>query len=192
MADVIIVGVGALGSHLLLLSRNFEAEFTIVDFDRVEQKNTLSQFHTRMSLNRNKAQALQQSMVGLFGSRNITSIPHRLTEENADILLGSRTLVIDCLDNADSRKIIQDTVRKFDVPCLHGALAADGQFGSIIWDEHFKIDAEDVAGQPTCEGGGHLPFIGLVASVMASKIQKFLSDGTRAGCHIHPGGIINL
>ena len=52
----------------------------------------------------------------------------------------------------------------------------DGRFGMVRWDEHFTADAED-AGQATCEGGEHLPFIGLVSSVLARTIQAFVSEG---------------
>ena len=49
---IVVVGVGALGSHLLLAARNVPAEWKIVDFDSVEMKNIQSQFHTRITLAR--------------------------------------------------------------------------------------------------------------------------------------------
>ena len=61
MKKIVIVGVGALGSHLVLLGRNWSARFVVIDDDRVEQKNTQSQFHSRMGVGRNKAQAMQQA-----------------------------------------------------------------------------------------------------------------------------------
>ena len=84
MSKLVIVGVGALGSHLALLLRNAGVPLVLVDFDRVEAKNTMSQFHTRMGLGRNKAQALQQSLKGLFGL-DATAIPHRLPLERLTI-----------------------------------------------------------------------------------------------------------
>ncbi len=185
--NIVIVGVGALGSHVALLSRNFDARIKLVDFDRVEQKNTLSQFHTKMGLGRNKAQALAQTLQGLFGLK-VEAIPHRLTADNAEALLGGADLVIDCLDNGASRRVVQETVRRLGVPCLHGGLAADGQFGRAIWDAHFVIDDESEAGQATCEGGEHLPFIAVVAARLACCAQAFLATGAQPGFHIHPAG----
>ncbi len=52
---VTIVGVGALGSHAALLLRN-EADLKLIDFDKVDAKNTLAQFHARQSIGRNKAE----------------------------------------------------------------------------------------------------------------------------------------
>lgn len=188
---ITIVGAGALGSHLLLLARNFDVQLTVIDFDRVEQKNVLSQFHTRMGIGRNKTLALQQTMQGLFGIR-IHTVPHRLTEDNVENLLGQSDLVIDCLDNAESRRVVQGFVREQNIPCLHGALSANGEFGSVIWDEFFTIDDEDVQGQATCEDGEQLPFIMQVAAQMAIVIQKFLGAERKENYHLCPGRTILL
>ena len=188
---LVVVGVGALGSHIVLLGRNLPVRFTLVDFDRVEQKNLLSQFHTRMGLGKNKAKAVQQTMQGLFAIK-VEAVPHKLGPDNVETLLGSADLVVDCLDNSASRTIIQDFVRANDIPCLHGGLAADGQFGRVIWDEHFQIDDEDVEGQATCEGGEHLAFIATVSAAMVSAIQQFLTDGQHRSYHLFPGGLVPL
>ena len=64
-AQVVVVGAGALGSHLALLGRNLDAGWVLVDHDRVEQRNLLAQVHTRMGVGRHKTQALQQLLQGL-------------------------------------------------------------------------------------------------------------------------------
>lgn len=190
MSKVVIVGVGALGSHLALLLRNVKVSLVLVDFDRVEAKNVMSQFHTRMGLGRNKAQALQQSLKGLFGV-DATAVPHRLTADNVEVLLGEASLVVDCLDNGPSRRIVQDFVRARAIACLHGALAPDGQFGRVVWDEQFVID-EGAAGAATCEDGEHLPFIALVGAELALAVQRFVHDGRKRGVQLHPGGSIPI
>lgn len=190
MKKIVIVGVGALGSHLVLLGRGWPARFVVIDFDRVEQKNTLSQFHSRMGVGRNKAQALQQAMQGLFGLR-LEAVPHRLSADNAAALLGGADLVVDCVDNAEARRVIQGAVRAAGVPCLHGALAADGSYARIMWDEVFSADAGG-EGQATCEDGEHLPFIAFAAARMAAAVQRFLADGARQSEHLHPGGILQV
>ena len=62
---------------------------------------------------------------------------------------------------------------------MRGALAADGTFGLVRWDERFAPDREDTPGQPTCEGGEHLPMIGLVGAALARAIQDFARSGSR-------------
>jgi hypothetical protein len=71
---------------------------------------------------------------------------------------------------------------------LHGAVAADGSFGRVVWDAEFSIDDESNVGAATCEGGEHLPFIALSASFLARAAQVFLASGGRIGFQIHPGG----
>ncbi len=186
MKKITVVGVGALGSHVVLMGRNLEAAWKVIDFDRVERKNTLSQFHTRMGVGRNKAQAISQAVQGLFGLR-VEAVPHKLTADNAEALLGGSDLIIDCLDNAQARRVVQAFARANGVPCLHGALAANGEYGQVLWDEHFEID-EGAAGAATCEDGEHLPFIVGASAVLVQSAQRFLRDGHKSGFHVLPGG----
>lgn len=189
--NIVVVGVGALGSHVILISRNINANWTVIDFDRVETKNIMSQFHTRMSVGKNKAQSIQQIMQGLFGIK-VKSVPHKLTEDNAQQLLGEADLVVDCLDNGKSRRVIQSFVRDNNIACLHGALAPNGEFGRVIWDENFAIDDEGGEGQATCENGDHLPFIINVSSYMSSAIKSFVEDNKKQGYQVYPGGLIKV
>jgi molybdopterin/thiamine biosynthesis adenylyltransferase len=156
----------------------------------VEQKNILSQFHTKMSLGKNKAKAFAQGMKGLFGVE-VEAIPYKIDFTNAEVLLRDADLVIDCTDNIEARELMLDSHRRFKVPCLHGALAADGQFGRIIWSEEFKPD-EAAEGEVTCEDGEFLPFIGAVASTIAVEAQIFLKTGKKRSFQLTPGGMIRL
>lgn len=187
MKTITVVGVGALGSHLVPLLRN-EAKLRVVDFDRVEQKNTLSQFHGRNTVGKGKVQAISQVMNFLWGVR-IEGNPHKLVEGNVDQLLGGSDVIVDCLDNGAARRLVQDFAKRTETPCLHGALAADGGFGRVIWDEqHFKIDDESDTGAATCEDGAHLPFIVIVSAYMARALQVYLSDGRKVGFQVFPEG----
>ena len=188
MNKIVVVGVGALGSHLALLLRNLDVSLVLVDFDRVESKNLASQFHTKLGLGRNKAQALVQSLKGLFGI-DVLSIPHRLVADNVEVILGGASLVVDCLDNAESRRLVSGFVRARGIACLHGALAPDGAFGRVVWDEDFAPD-EGAAGAATCEDGEHLPFVALVAAELALSVQRFVRDGRKTGAQVSPSGAI--
>ncbi len=191
MNNIVIVGVGALGSHVVLLARNWEASLRVIDFDKVEQKNTLAQFHGRMGLRQNKTRSLGQAMQGMFGVK-LDLIPHKLTEDNAEALLGGAKLVIDCVDNMEARQVIQTFVRANDIPCLHGALSADGKFSRVVWDEHFVADSEGAEGEATCEDGEALPYFVLAASQLVVSAQEFLESGTKRSYQISPAGFIRL
>ncbi len=188
---IVIVGVGALGSHLVQFIRNEKVDIRIIDFDRVEQKNVMSQFHGKPGVGKNKVEALKQTMDFLF-KRQLAVVSNKLVVDNIDVLMKGATLVVDCLDNGASRKLVQDYVRKHGVSCLHGALAPGGEFGRAIWDEHFVIDSEVGAGAATCEDGEFLPFIAITAAYLARAIQLFLKDGKKIGFSISPVGVVAI
>jgi hypothetical protein len=199
LPKVVIVGAGALGSHTAMLLRG-EAELKVIDFDRIEQKNVLAQFHAKTLVGKNKAEALKQTMNFLWGTK-VEAIPHKLTSENARQMLLSAKLVIDCLDNAEGRFAIRNAIRvaKTSTPtggvhldvkpsedrvaCLHGALSAGGELGRVVWDDHFTIDSAS-EGAATCEGGEHLPFIAMTASYLAYAAQQFLRHGKKTSYHV--------
>jgi molybdopterin/thiamine biosynthesis adenylyltransferase len=189
--NVVIVGVGALGSHVVQFLRSVNCQIKVIDFDRVEKKNTLAQFHGNPSVGKSKVQALQQSMKFMWGMK-IDGVPHRLKDDNVRELLGSADLVIDCLDNAASRYLVMDFVRERGISCLHGCLAATGDFGRVVWDENFEVDSETEEGGATCEDGEHLPFIGMVSACLARSAQSYLENHEKVGFNIHPGGTTRI
>ncbi len=192
---VIVVGVGALGSHVVQLLRNIDLQtingrlhkLVAVDFDRIEQKNVLAQFHAKTGIGKNKAMSLQQTVNFLFGVK-IEAIPHKVTKDNVQTVLGDAALVIDCLDNGASRALVQVAARTLEIPCLHGALAANGTVGGVVWDSKFEIDFEGEGGGATCEDGQHLPFISMVASFMARSAQEFLTTGRQMSFQLFSRG----
>jgi len=189
MKKIVIVGVGALGSHVVQFIRSLpQVAITVIDRDRVEQKNVLSQFHPKQAVGRSKVLAMQQTMSFLF-SRRVVTVPHRLTADNVETLLGDADLIVDCLDNAEARGLVQRFARRHRMACLHGALSAAGDFGRVIWDESFDIDAEPGEGGATCENGEHLPFIVATAAHLALAIQRHLEGGDQVGFTLHPGGV---
>jgi molybdopterin/thiamine biosynthesis adenylyltransferase len=190
MKVITIVGVGALGSHLVTLLRNEGVDLRVIDFDRVEQKNTASQFHGKPHVGKTKVESLRQTMKLLWGS-NLTGFPIKLTKDNVHELLRRSDLVIDCVDNGETRHLIQGYVRAEGIPCLHGALDATGSFGRVVWDSSFAIDDEPSGGQATCENGDFLPFIAITAAYLARSAQVYLRDGKKVGFSITPIGTIS-
>jgi molybdopterin/thiamine biosynthesis adenylyltransferase len=185
---VAIVGIGALGSHVVEALRNEDVVISVIDFDRVETKNILSQFHAKSHVGKAKTESLKQTMLFLF-SRKVISAPYRLTAVNAETLLGKAALVIDCLDNPESRQVVRDFCSKAKIQVLHGALAANGGFGRVDWNENFQIEQGN-EGIPTCEDGEMLPFIMLVSSIIALAAKAFLRTGSRVGYAIGPNGTV--
>jgi molybdopterin-synthase adenylyltransferase len=208
MKKVTVVGVGALGSHFVQFMRSEDVEFKLIDFDRVEQKNTLSQFHGKPGVGKLKVQGLQSTLQLLWGMKTVVNT-NKLVEDNAHQLLGDSDLIVDCLDNAEARRVVQNYVRSLHainltinvgsgtgtgqaviIPCVHGAVDGEGSFGRVVWDEGFVIDSGSAPGTPTCEDGENLPFIASVAAYLARSAQGFLRKGVRHGFQISPGGVV--
>lgn len=181
-------GVGALGSTAVVLCRNLDATLVLIDFDRVESKNLLAQAFVKQSVGKNKADALK---LQLFNFWSVKAEAHgvRVAETNVEALLGSADLLVDCFDNLASRNLLSAFARRAEKPLVHAAISGDGTFGLVRWDERFVADAEDEVGQATCEGGEHLPLIGLVAATLARTIQDFVSAGTRRDSMISLGSV---
>ena len=171
-------GVGALGSTAAVLSRNLAGTLRFVDFDRVESKNLLAQAYVKASLAKNKADALRLQLANFWGVK-AEAFPVRLGEHNCAELLAGCDLGVDCFDNQASRQVLSAHARRAGLPLVHAAVSADGTFGLVRWDERFVADAEDAVGQATCEGGEHLPFLGLVSAALARVVQDFMKDGAR-------------
>jgi molybdopterin-synthase adenylyltransferase len=175
---LVFCGVGALGSTAAVLCRNLQASLRFIDFDRVESKNVLAQAFVKQSVGKNKAEALKAQLLNFYGVKaEATGV--RVTADNVATLTADASLLIDCFDNAASRALLSAHARAAGLPLVHAAISADGTFGLVRWDERFTPDAEDRAGQATCEGGDHLPIIGLLAAALARTVQDFLTLGTR-------------
>ena len=175
---IVFCGVGAIGSTAATLCRNLPAELAFVDFDRVETKNLAAQAFVKQSVGRNKADALRLQLLN-FSGVSAEAFPVRLDTTNVAALCDGADLVVDCFDNAAGRRALSAHAREAGIPLVHAALSGDGTFGIVRWDERFEPDEEDRPGQPTCEGGEHLPLIGLLAAAVARVVQDFVVNRQR-------------
>jgi molybdopterin/thiamine biosynthesis adenylyltransferase len=183
---ILFCGAGALGSTAATLCRTLPARLSIVDFDRVESKNLLSQAYTRQAVGRNKAEALKLQFRTFYGV-DVTAYPVRLTASNVAAVAAGADLLVDCFDNAASRLVVRTFAAGAGVPSVHAGLSADGTFGLVRWGARFVPDEADEPGRATCVGGEHLPFIGLVAARLATTVAAFVRAGTQEDALVTAG-----
>jgi molybdopterin-synthase adenylyltransferase len=191
MKRVVFAGVGALGSNAVVLCRNLAASLVLVDFDRVESKNCLSQAFVKASVGKNKAEALKLQLSNFWGVK-AESFGVRLGEDNVAALCGAADLVVDAFDNAASRRVLSAWARSARKPLVHAAVSADGTFGLVRWDERFTPDEESTPGEATCEGGAHLPLIAMVSTALARAIQDFLATGAQPDAMVSLTGVVTM
>ena len=99
------------------------------------------------------------------------AIAKRLGEDNAKKLLRNTDLVIDTLDNSQSRGVLFDYCARSDVPCLHAGLA-DG-YGEVIWNADYKVP--DDTGLDLCDYPLARNLVQLVVAITAEEIVDFAS-----------------
>jgi molybdopterin-synthase adenylyltransferase len=185
---IAICGVGALGSTAALFCRSLEITLRVIDFDRVESKNLSAQWFVKQSVGKNKAEAIRLQLANFYGVK-AEARGVRLVAGNAAELLADCDLAVDCFDNHDSRVVLAAAARDAGVPLLHAALSADGSFVLVRWDQRFTPDREDTAGQATCEGGEHLPMIGLAGTALARAIADFVHDAEQHDYMVSLSGV---
>jgi len=134
---------------------------------------------------KNKATALKMQLLNFYDVK-LRDYAIKLTALNVETILGPVDLVVECFDNAESRRVVQDYVRANKKACVHAGLAANGEFGVVRWDAAFKIDEEGAPGQATCEGRGFLPLILRVSSSLVASIQFFLANQREVNWNVSP------
>jgi len=189
MKRIVFCGVGALGSNAVVACRNLEVQFVVIDFDRVESKNCLSQAFVKPSVGKNKAEALKLQLSNFWGVK-AEAFGVRIGEDNVEALCGSADLLVDAFDNAKSRRMLSTFARSAQKPLVHAAVSADGTFGLVRWDERFEPDEEGTPGAATCEGGEHLPLIALIGATLARTVQDFVQKGEKRDAMISLSGVM--
>jgi molybdopterin/thiamine biosynthesis adenylyltransferase len=110
---VYLIGLGGIGSNLVrplaqLLSyanANVGFDLTLIDGDKVEEKNLARQFFDEADLGRNKSEVFAEK-VRLPGVR-IDYFPYYLSKDNVR-MLQNKSIVILAVDNNQTRNLVQE------------------------------------------------------------------------------------
>ena len=107
-----VIGVGGIGTILSDLITRFlnysgvdSQTVTLVDGDTFEPSNRSRQVFDELG---KKADIKAEELNGKFNGLVIDSFPHFLTPENIDKVIEEGDLVLSCLDNHKTRKLISD------------------------------------------------------------------------------------
>lgn len=126
-----VVGCGGLGGYVIeQLGRLGIGFITAVDGDIFEESNLNRQLLSDMgSLGFSKAFAAEDRMKRVNPLITVRPIPQRLTMENGLEIIEGHDVVIDALDNIESRLVLEELSEKAGIPLVHGAIA--GWFGQV-------------------------------------------------------------
>lgn len=120
-----IVGLGGLGGMVTeTLARTGIGSFHLVDGDVFESHNLNRQLLSLTgTIGQPKAEAAMMRIKSINPGIDVVSTGNFLTSENADRLFGQCNLVIDCLDNIESRFILQTAAQIAGIPMVSAAIA---------------------------------------------------------------------
>ncbi len=112
---VTVIGVGGIGSWCTeALCRTGIGSLTLIDHDDIELTNINRQLHTTvLTVGRKKAETLKERMLSINPKLSIEVICEKLTTQNIDEILKSRSdNVCECIDDIDAKVYIANYLHK--------------------------------------------------------------------------------
>lgn len=176
---VCVIGCGGLGGNIIeQLGRLGIGYITAVDGDVFEESNLNRQLLSNVgNLGCSKAVEAEERMKRVNPLITVTPICRRLDMENGFEIIKNHNVVIDALDNIESRLILEELAEKAGIPLVHGAIA--GWFGqvttvfpgdktlSLLYPHEAKHGIEKELGNPSFTPA-------LVAAVQVAEAVKIL------------------
>ncbi len=176
-ARVAIVGAGGLGCPAALyLAAAGVGVLRLIDSETVELTNLNRQIlHWSEDIGRPKVHSALEKLQRLNPLVHIEPIEARLTPENADALLGDVEVIIDALDNFETRLILNDYAVRSHKPLVHGTIWGwEGRAMTILAPPTACLRCLFEAGPPP----GTFPVVGttpgLIAMIQATEALKLL------------------
>lgn len=182
-STVCVVGLGGLGGLVTeTLARMGIGRFLLVDGDRFEAHNLNRQlFSGTGSIGMPKAEAALARVKTINPGLDVTATVAYLTPDNADALVASSDLVVDCLDNIKSRFTLESAAKRAGVPMVSAAIAGiSGHVTTIFPDDPGLENIYGPEKQLQITKGAELqlgclaPGVNLIASLECAEVLKIL------------------
>lgn len=175
-ASVAIIGVGALGCVCSeLLARAGIGKLMIYDFDKVEGHNLHRQtLYCESDVGKKKAEAAKHRLTLINPEVKIEAFDEKVSEDN--IIKVKADVLIDCLDDLNTKLLVNDHCVEKSIPLVHGSVAGSRGYlfvvknGASLRDIYSsKMIAE------SCETSGVLnTIVGAIASMQANEALKII------------------
>ncbi len=177
-AKVFVAGAGGLGSPVsTYLAVAGIGTLIIADFDSVELSNLNRQFlHHEKDVGKEKVKSAEEKLLSLNPEIKVEIIREKITDKNADLVVPPCDLIIDALDNFDTRHVLNRLAVKRNIPLIHGAVSGyRGQATTIIpgktpclcciFPTSFKKEVFPIIGTTP----------GVIGSIQANEAIKYLT-----------------
>ncbi len=131
-STVAVCGAGGLGGSVIeLLARQGIGRLVIIDNGRFVENNLNRQILSDEDvLRKSKVKIAVQRVKRINSSIEVKCCNVYIEESNVDGLLKGCDVVVDALDSLPSRRVVESSCRKLDMPFIHGAVA--GFYGQVM------------------------------------------------------------
>jgi adenylyltransferase/sulfurtransferase len=167
-ATVFVAGAGGLGSPVsIYLTCAGIGRIILVDYESVDISNLNRQIlHWEEDVGEKKVVSGNRKLKKLNSTVDVTARAIRVTAENAEGLLDGVDLVMDCLDNMESRFVLNEACFRKGTPFIHGGLRGlMGEVTTIIPGETPCLECPFPRGPERTEP---FPVFGATAALVAS------------------------
>lgn len=177
-STVFIVGAGGLGSPAAMyLASAGVGRIIIADSDKVELSNLNRQIlHGRKRIGNNKALSAKATLEALNGNIKIEAVTERITSANIDKYAKGADILLDCLDNFETRFILNACAVEKKKPLLFAAIYGYfGQLALILPGKTFCLACifEGLPAKGVFPVLGATP--GVIGSLQAMEAVKYLA-----------------
>lgn len=196
-AKVAVVGIGALGCvSSELLARAGVGSLRLIDRDLVELNNLQRQvLFAEEDVDRPKAAAAESRLLAVNSEIDIAGVAKDLNFHNIDSVLDGVDLILDGLDNMETRYLVNDYAVREGLPFLYGgAIATQGMAMTIVPDDtaclRCLVPVMPRRGSlPTCDTAGVLASVTTaVASIQTTEALRLITGhGPTRGLLVYDG-----
>lgn len=129
---IVVIGAGGLASPVLIyLACAGIGEITVVDYDVVSETNLNRQFlHKEKDVGKFKVVSAKEMMEELNSEIKINAIVEKLNKDNVEKMLYGADVVIDCVDNVETRITVNRACITLDIPLVEAGIS--GFYGFVL------------------------------------------------------------
>lgn len=177
---VAIVGLGGLGSPIsIYLAAAGVGNLVLIDNEKFELSNLNRQIiAATRDVGRYKSEVAAEKLRELNPEINIKFFKEKLTEVNINEVMGDSEVVLDALDNWETRFLINRFCVKKGIPLVHGGVTAWG--GQIFTVIPKKGPCLECVYKEISEVEGGFPVVGatpgIIGTIEALEVIKLITD----------------
>lgn len=174
---ILVVGVGGVGQTVSsFLITNGIVDLTIIDFDKVEISNLNRQILlTESDIGKSKAEVVKNALILKNSDARISQICVKVDSTNVDNLINGFDVVIDAVDNWQTKLLLSEACKKEHIPFMH--IGVDGYKGQYCLFKNRSLQdlvSDSVISSP--KDGVSGPMVATIASLATSYLLDYLTN----------------